>query len=44
MDALGRALGAVPLPWPVQLILLELAQDPVGDWMLETVRPFYTRD
>jgi hypothetical protein len=44
MDALGRALGAVPLPWPVQLILLDLAQDPVGDWMLETVRPFYTRD
>ncbi|WUH90746.1 enhanced serine sensitivity protein SseB [Streptomyces sp. NBC_00433] len=44
MDALGRALGAAPLPWPVHLILLDIAQDPVGDWMLETVRPFYSRD
>jgi hypothetical protein len=44
MDALGRALGAVPLPWPVHLILLDIAQDPVGDWMLEAVRPFYSRD
>lgn len=44
MDALGRALGAVPLPWPVHLILLDVAQDPVGDWMLETVAPFFARD
>jgi hypothetical protein len=44
MDALGRALGAAPLPWPVHLILLDIAQDPVGDWMLEVVRPFYSRD
>lgn len=44
MDALGRALGAVPLPWPVHLILLDIAQDPVSDWMLEAVRPFYARD
>ncbi|MFC4030725.1 enhanced serine sensitivity protein SseB [Streptomyces polygonati] len=44
MDALGRALGAVPLPWQVQLILLDVAQDPVGDWMLEAVRPFFARD
>jgi hypothetical protein len=44
MDALGRALGAVPLPWPVHLILLDVAQDPVGDWMLESVRPFFARD
>ncbi|WP_329174352.1 MULTISPECIES: enhanced serine sensitivity protein SseB [unclassified Streptomyces] len=44
MDALGRALGAAPLPWPVHLILLDIAQDPVGDWMLEAVRPFYSRD
>ncbi|WP_236060019.1 enhanced serine sensitivity protein SseB [Actinacidiphila acididurans] len=44
MDALGRALGAVPLPWQVHLILLDVAQDPVGDWMLEAVRPFYGRD
>ncbi|WP_431042042.1 enhanced serine sensitivity protein SseB [Streptomyces sp. P1-3] len=44
LDALGRALGAVPVPWPVQLVLLDVAQDPVGDWMLERVRPFYDRD
>ena len=33
MDALGRALAAAPLPWPVHLLLLDVAQDPVGDWM-----------
>jgi hypothetical protein len=44
MDALGRALGAAPLAWPVHLILLDIAQDPVADWMLETVRPFFARD
>jgi hypothetical protein len=43
MDALGRALGRVQLPWPVNLVLLDIAQDPVGDWMLERVRPFYER-
>ncbi|MFI2299242.1 enhanced serine sensitivity protein SseB [Actinacidiphila glaucinigra] len=41
MAALGRALGAVPLPWQVNLVLLDVAQDPIGDWMLERVRPFY---
>ncbi|MET9295723.1 enhanced serine sensitivity protein SseB [Streptomyces sp. NPDC003077] len=45
LAALGRALGAVPVPWPVQLVMLDLAQgDPVADWMLERVRPFYARD
>ncbi|MFB7634132.1 enhanced serine sensitivity protein SseB C-terminal domain-containing protein [Streptomyces sp. NPDC056149] len=45
LTALGRALGQVPVPWPVQLVLLDVAQgDPVADWMLERVRPFYTRD
>lgn len=44
MTALGRSLGAVPVPWPVNLVLLDIAQDPVGDWMLEHVRPFFTRD
>jgi hypothetical protein len=44
MTALGRALGLVPVPWPVNLVLLDIAQDPVGDWMLERVRPFYARD
>ncbi|MET9428685.1 enhanced serine sensitivity protein SseB [Streptomyces sp. NPDC003036] len=43
MDALGRALGRVQVPWPVNLVLLDIAQDPVGDWMLEKVRPFYQR-
>jgi hypothetical protein len=43
MDALGRALGTVPLTWPVHLILLDVAQDPVGDWMLDVVQPFYAR-
>ncbi|MBT2385383.1 enhanced serine sensitivity protein SseB [Streptomyces sp. ISL-11] len=44
MEALGRALGTVPVPWPVQLVLLDVAHDPVGDWMRERVRPFYDRD
>ncbi|MFI1827964.1 enhanced serine sensitivity protein SseB [Streptomyces sp. NPDC020412] len=43
LDALGRALGRVPAPWPVNLVLLDVAQDPVGEWMLEKVRPFYER-
>ncbi|MGW0736899.1 enhanced serine sensitivity protein SseB [Streptomyces sp. NPDC002851] len=44
MDALGRALGRAPVPWPVNLVLLDVAQDPVGAWMTEKVRPFYRRD
>ncbi|MFG2290307.1 enhanced serine sensitivity protein SseB [Streptomyces sp. NPDC048595] len=45
LTALGRALGAVPVPWPVQLVMLDLAHgDPVADRMLERVRPFYSRD
>ncbi|WP_443050581.1 enhanced serine sensitivity protein SseB [Streptomyces sp. H27-D2] len=44
MDALGRALGAVPVRWPVQLVLLDIAKDRVGDWMLEWVRPFFAWD
>ncbi|MFD8207537.1 enhanced serine sensitivity protein SseB [Streptomyces sp. NPDC059695] len=43
LDALGRALGRIEVAWPVNLILLDMAQDPVGDWMLERVRPFYQR-
>ncbi|MER6104483.1 enhanced serine sensitivity protein SseB [Streptomyces sp. NPDC001832] len=43
MDALGRALGRVEVPWPVNLVLLDVAQDPVGDWMREKLRPFYQR-
>ncbi|AEN12499.1 MULTISPECIES: enhanced serine sensitivity protein SseB [unclassified Streptomyces] len=44
MEALGRALGRVQVPWPVNLVLLDVAQDPVGDWMREKVRPFYRRE
>ncbi|MFJ8853440.1 enhanced serine sensitivity protein SseB [Streptomyces sp. NPDC102437] len=43
MDALSRALGRVEVPWPVNLVLLDVAQDPVGDWMRERIRPFYQR-
>ncbi|MFF5159734.1 enhanced serine sensitivity protein SseB [Streptomyces sp. NPDC000348] len=43
LDALGRALGRTPAPWPVNLIVLDLAQDPVGDWLRTRVRPFYER-
>ncbi|MFI5805314.1 enhanced serine sensitivity protein SseB [Streptomyces sp. NPDC051561] len=44
MDALGRALGREPVRWPVHLLLLDMAQDPVAEWMLERVRPFYRRE
>ncbi|MFF2962883.1 enhanced serine sensitivity protein SseB [Streptomyces sp. NPDC057963] len=43
MDALGRALGRVEVPWSVSLVLLDVAQDPVADWMRERIRPFYCR-
>ncbi|MFF3908696.1 enhanced serine sensitivity protein SseB [Streptomyces sp. NPDC001848] len=41
LDALGRALAKVAVKWPVNLVLLDVAQDPVADWMKEKVRPFY---
>ena len=41
--ALGRALGAVPLPWGLDVVLLDSAQDPVGDWMMTSVAPFFER-
>ncbi|MEV7725782.1 enhanced serine sensitivity protein SseB [Streptomyces sp. NPDC087917] len=41
LEGLGRALARVPAPWPVQLILLDAAEDPVTDWIRERVRPFY---
>ncbi|GGJ74555.1 enhanced serine sensitivity protein SseB [Streptomyces camponoticapitis] len=43
MDALGRALGRAQVGWPVNLVLLDATQDPVGTWMVERVRPFYQR-
>lgn len=42
MQALGRALGHVPVPWPVNLVLMDVAQDPVADWLRERIRPFFT--
>ncbi|MEV5438025.1 enhanced serine sensitivity protein SseB [Streptomyces sp. NPDC052682] len=44
LEALGRALGKVPVQWPVNLVLMDVAQDPVSDWLRDRVRPFYTRD
>ncbi|MEU6813704.1 enhanced serine sensitivity protein SseB [Streptomyces sp. NPDC046860] len=41
LDALGKALGRAPAPWPVNLVLLDAAQDPVSDWLRANVRPFY---
>ncbi|MFE3169907.1 enhanced serine sensitivity protein SseB [Streptomyces sp. NPDC059224] len=41
LEALGKALGRVPVRWPVNLVLLDVADDPVGHWMRENVRPFY---
>ncbi len=43
MEALGRALGRIPVAWPVNLVLLDVAQDPVGDWLRAKVRPFFQR-
>ncbi|MEU2560316.1 enhanced serine sensitivity protein SseB [Streptomyces longispororuber] len=42
MRALSRALTEAATPWPVNLVLLDVAQDPVGDWMRSRVRPFFT--
>lgn len=42
--ALERAVGRAGTPWPVSMVLVDLAQDPIGDWMLDSVRPFYERD
>ncbi|MDR3079388.1 MAG: enhanced serine sensitivity protein SseB, partial [Streptomyces sp.] len=41
LDALGRALGKVPVRTSVNMVFLDVAQDPVGDWLRERVRPFY---
>ncbi|MDH6116279.1 enhanced serine sensitivity protein SseB C-terminal domain-containing protein [Kitasatospora sp. GAS204B] len=41
--ALGRALGAAPLLGGVHMVLLDLAADPVVDWLVQRVRPFYER-
>jgi hypothetical protein len=41
LAALGRALGRVPVRWPVNLVLLDITQDPVAEWMREKVTPFF---
>ncbi|MEV6510685.1 enhanced serine sensitivity protein SseB [Streptomyces sp. NPDC051642] len=43
MEALARALGQATVQWQVNLVLLDVTQDPVADWMRQTVRPFYTQ-
>lgn len=43
LEALGRALGRVPTAWPVNLILLDVTDDPVAEWLKSSVRPFYIR-
>ncbi|MCX4905239.1 enhanced serine sensitivity protein SseB [Streptomyces sp. NBC_00878] len=42
LGAVGRALGQVPVQHPVNVVFLDVAQDPVGDWLRAQVRPFYT--
>ncbi len=42
--ALERAITAAPAPMPVNMVLLDVAQDPVGYWMLDHVEPFYVRE
>ncbi|MFJ1709176.1 enhanced serine sensitivity protein SseB [Kitasatospora sp. NPDC088346] len=42
-EALGRALGTAAPAWGVHLVLLDLAADPVVDWLIAQVRPFYVR-
>ncbi|NYI06534.1 enhanced serine sensitivity protein SseB C-terminal domain-containing protein [Allostreptomyces psammosilenae] len=42
-NALGRALGVAPVPWGVSIVLPDVAQDPVGEWLRDMVAPFYVR-
>jgi hypothetical protein len=41
--ALGLALGRVPMLWELGVVMLDLAQDPLGDWLLTSVAPFFER-
>ncbi|WP_406442218.1 enhanced serine sensitivity protein SseB [Streptomyces sp. NBC_01613] len=41
LGALERAVTRAPTPWPVNLVLLDVTDDPVANWMRENVRPFY---
>jgi hypothetical protein len=42
-QALGRALAAQPVSWPVQLVLMNSAEDPVIDWLRSCITPFHQR-
>lgn len=41
LDALARALTKAPVQYAVNMVFLDVAQDPVGNWLREKVRPFY---
>ncbi|MDX3530862.1 enhanced serine sensitivity protein SseB [Streptomyces sp. ID05-39B] len=43
LAALERALGRAQAPWPVNLVLLDVTEDPVARWLKDNVRPFYSR-
>jgi hypothetical protein len=43
LEALGKALGRAQAPWPVNLVLLDVTEDPVARWLKDNVRPFYSR-
>ncbi|MFJ6083400.1 enhanced serine sensitivity protein SseB [Streptomyces sp. NPDC092369] len=43
LEALGRALAKSPPQWGVNLVLLDVTDDPVATWMRQQVRPFYQR-
>ncbi|OLZ64895.1 enhanced serine sensitivity protein SseB [Streptomyces sp. IMTB 2501] len=40
LEALGKALGKIPVQWPVNLVLLDVTDDPVATWLKSNVRPF----
>ncbi|MER5448766.1 enhanced serine sensitivity protein SseB [Streptomyces sp. NPDC002766] len=44
LQALERAVTRIPTQWPVNLVLLDVTDDPVAVWMRDHVRPFYIRD
>jgi hypothetical protein len=43
-QALERAMSREAVAWPVQMVLLDAAEDPVVDWLRHCVRPFYARE
>ncbi|MEU9391632.1 enhanced serine sensitivity protein SseB [Streptomyces sp. NPDC048324] len=44
LQALERAVTRIPTQWPVNLVLLDVTDDPVAVWMRDHVRPFFLRD